>query len=128
MNFKSVAKMDLGRLILALTIASVLVSLANALHASYQVQRQQLIDAALESNHAYATKLAASTEDFFDEVMQQLEYAAGVIASDFNIPAFLAAETERLFLQTDSFNSIAIIDAQASEIARMQAWQRKHVR
>lgn len=117
MNFKSVAKMDLGRLILALTIASVLVSLANALHASYQVQRQQLIDAALESNHAYATKLAASTEDFFDEVMQQLEYAAGVIASDFNNPAFLAAETERLFLQTDSFNSIAIIDAQAQVVA-----------
>lgn len=117
MNFKSVAKMDLGRLILALTIASVLLSLGNTFHASYQVQRQQLIDAALESNHAYATKLAASTEDFFDEVMQQLEYAAGVIASDFNNPAFLAAETERLFLQTDSFNSITIIDRQAKVLA-----------
>lgn len=112
MNLKSIAKMDLGRLILALTIASVLVSLVNTLHASYQVQRQQLIDAALETNHAYATKLAASTDDFFASMMQQLAYAAQVVARDFDNPAFLKAETDRLFLQTDSFNSITIIDRQ----------------
>lgn len=117
MNFKSIAKMDLRRLILALTVASALISLANTLYASYQVQRQQLIDAALERNHAYATKLAASTEDFFDSVMQQLAYAAQVIAGDFNDRVFLAAETERLFLQTDSFNSIAVINGQAEVLA-----------
>lgn len=117
MKSKSIFKMDLGRLILALTIVSVLVSLANALHASYQVQRQQLIDAELKSNHAYATKMAASTNDFFDEVMQQLGYAAQVIATDFGNPRFLAAESERLFLQTDSFNSIAIIDSRNQVLA-----------
>lgn len=117
MNFKSSARMDLGRLILALTIASVLVSLANTLHASYQVQRQQLIDAALETNHAYATKLAASTDDFFASMMQQLAYAAQVVARDFDNPAFLKAETERLFLQTDSFNSITIVDRQGLVVA-----------
>ncbi|WP_159917475.1 sensor domain-containing diguanylate cyclase [Pantoea sp. 18069] len=117
MNFKSIAKMDLRRLILALTIASALISLANTLYASYQVQRQQLIDAALERNHAYATKLAASTEDFFDSVQQQLGYAAQVISADFTNMAFLAAETERLFLQTDSFNSIAVIDSRAEVLA-----------
>lgn len=117
MNFKSIAKMDLRRLILALTIASALISLANTLYASYQVQRQQLIDAALERNHAYATKLAASTEDFFDSVMQQLGYAALVVAGNFNDKRFLAAETERLFLQTDSFNSIAIINSRAEVLA-----------
>ncbi|MET1114518.1 MAG: sensor domain-containing diguanylate cyclase [Comamonas sp.] len=109
--------MNLGRLILALTIASVLVSLANTLHASYQVQRQQLIDAELESNHAYAIKLAASTNDFFGEVMQQLGYAAQVIATDFDNPQFLAAEATRLFLQTDSFNSIAIINSHNQVLA-----------
>ena len=117
MNLKSIAKMDLGRLILALTIASVLVSLANALYASYQVQRQQLIDAELESNHAYAIKLAASTDDFFEEVIQQLGYAAGVIATDFDNPEFLAAESERLFRQTDSFNSIVIVDSRNEVLA-----------
>lgn len=117
MNFKSIKKMDLGRLILALTIAGVFVSLANTLHASYQVQRQQLIDAALETNHAYATKLAASTDDFFASMMQQLAYAAQVVGRDFDNPAFLGAETERLFLQTDSFNSIAIIDIRAEVVA-----------
>lgn len=117
MNFKSITKMDLRRLILALTIASALISLANTLYASYQVQRQQLIDATLESNHAYATKVAASTEDFFDSVMQQLGYAAQVIAGDFNDKVFLAAETERLFLQTDSFNSIAVINSRAEVLA-----------
>lgn len=117
MNFKSITQMDLGRLILVLTIASVLVSLANTLHASYQVQRQQLIDAALETNHAYATKMAASTDDFFASMMQQLAYAAQVVARDFDNPAFLAAETDRLFLQTDSFNSIAIVDRRAEVLA-----------
>ncbi len=117
MNFKSIAKMDLRRLILALTIASALISLANTLYASYQVQRQQLIDATLQRNHAYATKLAASTEDFFDSVQQQLGYAAQVVAGDFNDRQFLAAETERLFLQTDSFNSIAVINNQAEVLA-----------
>lgn len=117
MRIKTIAKMDLRRLILALTIASALISLANTLHASYQVQHRQLIDAALERNHAYATKLAASTEDFFDSVQQQLAYAAKVVATDFTNMEFLAAETERLFLQTDSFNSIAIIDTQAKVLA-----------
>lgn len=117
MNLKSIARMDLGRLMLALTIAGVLVSVANTLYASYQVQRQQLIDAALETNHAYATKLAASTDDFFDEVMQQLGYGARVVATDFGDPDFLAAESERLFRQTDSFNSVAIIDRRNQVLA-----------
>lgn len=117
MKFPSKAPVDLRRLILLLTIFSALISLANTLYASYQVQRQQLMDAALESNHAYATKLAASTEDFFGTAMQQLAYAAQVIATDFSDPAFLRAQSERLLLQTDSFNSVAIIDHHALVLA-----------
>lgn len=110
MNLQSITKMDLRRLILALTIASALISLANTLYASYQVQRQQLIDATLESSHAYATKLAASTDDFLRSAMQQLDYGAKAVAVNFSHKAFLNAEADRLLRQTDSFNSIVIID------------------
>lgn len=117
MNFQSIKKMDLRRLILALTIASVFISLANTFYASYQVQRQQLIDAALQSNYAYATKLADSTDDFFESAMQQLKYGAKAIAMDFSNKKFLDAEAERLLLQTDSFNSIVIIDSNTEMLA-----------
>lgn len=117
MNLQSLTQMDLRRLILALTLASALISLANTLYASYQVQRQQLIDATLESNHAYATKLAASTDDFFASAMQQLGYGAKVMAKDFADRHFLNAEAERLLLQTDSFNSIVIIDAKGEVLS-----------
>lgn len=92
--------MDLRRLILALTIASALISLANTFYASYQVQRQLLIENALESNHAYATKLAASTEDFLSGVQQQLKVSAAAIATNFKNKNSLEAEAERLRLQT----------------------------
>lgn len=110
MNFQTITKMDLRRLILALTLASALISLANTLYASYQVQRQQLIDTTLESNQAYATKLAASTDDFLRSAMQQLNYGAKAIAVNFSHKGFLNAEADRLLQQTDSFNSIVIID------------------
>lgn len=63
MFFANFFRMDLRRLILLLAIFSALVTLANGFYASYRVQRQQLIDSALESNHVYARKLAESVED-----------------------------------------------------------------
>ena len=64
MSFAAFFRIDLRRLILLLATFSALVTLANGFYASYQVQRQQLMDSALESNRAYARKLAESVEDF----------------------------------------------------------------
>ncbi|NYT65911.1 GGDEF domain-containing protein [Alcaligenaceae bacterium] len=117
MTYQSITRMDLRRLILALTIASALISLANTYYASFQVQRQQLIENTLESNHAYATKLAASTEDFLAGVQQQLRISAAAITANFQTKNILKIETERLRLQTDSFNSVVVINQDAKVLA-----------
>lgn len=103
-------RIDLRRLILALAVISALVTLVNALHASYQVQRDQLIRSTLESNRVYAAKLATGTEHFLLAAMQQLEYSAGLIAADSADPADLEAEARRLKLQTPTFNTVLIAD------------------
>jgi diguanylate cyclase (GGDEF)-like protein len=102
---------NLRRLILLLAIISVLITLANSFHASYRVQRQLLIDNTLESNRAYAAKLASSTEDFLQSAQQQLAYSAGLLAGRFEDTALLTAEVERLRLQTSTFNSVLVTDA-----------------
>jgi len=112
MSFTAFIRLDLRRLILLLAICSALIMLANSLHASYRVQRQLLIDNAQEANHAYALKLADSTENFLKSAQQQLTYSAGLLGPRFGSESALQAEAQRLRLQTDSFNSVIIADAQ----------------
>ena len=103
-------RLDLRRLILVLTICSALIPFLNTFYAGYLVQRQQLIDNTLEGHHAYATKLAQSTDDFLQSALQQLEYSANLMGAHMNDVDYLAKEATRLRLQTKSFNSVTIID------------------
>ena len=103
-------KIDLLRLILLVTILSCLVTLVNTFYAGYKVQRQQLIQNTLESNFIYADKLASSTNEFLRSALQQLQTSAVVISGLANDAHGLQAEAERLRTQTDSFNSVVIID------------------
>lgn len=112
MPLASFFRIDLRRLILLLATFSALVTLANGFYASYRVQRQQLIDSALESNHVYARKLAESVEDFLQAAQQQLAYSAGVLGPRFDDERLLSTEVERLRLQTNTFNSVSVVDAQ----------------
>ena len=101
-------RLDLRRLILVLTICSALIPFLNTFYAGYLVQRQQLIDNTLEGHHAYATKLAQSTDDFLQSALQQLDYSAKLMAAHMKDNVFLGEEANRLRLQTKSFNSITI--------------------
>ena len=112
MSLAAFFRMDLRRLILLLATFSALVTLANGFYASYQVQRQQLMDSALESNRAYARKLAESVEDFLQAAQQQLVYSAGVLGEHFDDAQLLTAEVNRLRLQTNTFNSVSVVDAE----------------
>lgn len=103
-------RLDLRRLILVLTICSALIPFLNTFYAGYLVQRQQLIDNTLEGHHAYATKLAQSTDDFLQSALQQLEYSANLMGAHMDDVDYLAKEATRLRLQTKSFNSVTIID------------------
>lgn len=109
--------MDLRRLILGLTLCSALLPFANTFYAGYTAQRQQLIQTTQESNAAYARKLARSTEDFLQLTLLQLAYTAQRIAPHMDDEQLLLDEATRLRLQTKSFNSIAIFNAQGTVVA-----------
>jgi len=109
---KPVLRMNLRRLIVLVAFASALISLVNTFYASYKVQRQLLIDTTLEANHAYASKLASTAEDFLQSARQQLAYSADRLPSHMANGEILADEAQRLRLQTNSFNSVLIVNAQ----------------
>lgn len=102
---------DLRTLIILLVVASIVITLANSLYATWRVQRAELIENTLENNRIYAAKLASSTELFFQLAHSQLRFSAIHIAKHFNDEALLQTEVERLREQTSSFNSVAVIDA-----------------
>lgn len=104
-------RLDLRTLILVLCALTALVVLCASYFASYRVQRQLLIDHALEANRVYATKLAAITETFIGNALQQLSFSAGVQGHQLSDAAALQVETDRVLGQSMAFNSTFVIDA-----------------
>ncbi|MBD8164104.1 sensor domain-containing diguanylate cyclase [Erwinia persicina] len=104
-------KTDLRTLITLLAVASIVITLANSLYASWRVQRDVLIENTLESNRVYATKLASTTEVFFQLAQSQLSYSAKVLGNGLDNDATLQDEVDRLREQTNSFNSVVVVDA-----------------
>ncbi|WP_295524063.1 diguanylate cyclase [uncultured Pseudacidovorax sp.] len=107
------AFLKLRHLIIALTTLSAVVALLATVYASYRVQREQLVAQSLDYNRAYADKLASTVDDFFRGAQQQLAYSAETLSGHMKDPAFIKEEVRRLHLQTDSFNSVAVVDMQA---------------
>lgn len=107
-------RLDLRRLIMLLALLSGVAALLNTFYASYQVQRETLIQTTLEANRVYASKLAASIDEFFDTAQQQLGYSATLLSNRFNDEKLLRAELMRLKLQTESFNSVFVVNAQGT--------------
>ncbi|KOC92382.1 sensor domain-containing diguanylate cyclase [Winslowiella iniecta] len=105
-------KTDLRTLITLLAVASIVITLANSLYATWRVQRDLLINNTLESNRVYATKLAATTEIFFQLAQSQLAYSAKMLSDGFDNDSVLQGEVDRLREQTASFNSVVIVDVQ----------------
>ncbi len=112
MTLTPMFRINLRRLIMTLALLSAGLTLFNSLYASYRVQRQLLIDNTLEANRVYATKLANSTDAFLVAARQQLAYSATLLGDQMENKQVLQAEVRRLQLQTNSFNSVAIVDAQ----------------
>lgn len=108
--FKKIHLLNLKNLIILLAFFVALITLLNGFYANHQVQKNQLIKHTLDTNHAYAQKLAAATNNFLDAAHQQLAFTANLIKKDLGNQALLTDEAERLHLQTSSFNSIAIVN------------------
>lgn len=111
MPFAAQFRLDLRQLIVVLAILSGLITLSISFYASYQVQRESLIDGTLEANRAYAAKLAVGTETFLQSTQQQLKYSADKVGRRFDDNETLVDEVGRLRLQTNSFNEVFITDA-----------------
>jgi diguanylate cyclase (GGDEF)-like protein len=103
-------RIGLSVLIVSLSALTALGMLAGSFYASYDVQRRLLIENALDSNHAYATKLAVSTEAYLRSALQQLNFSARLQGRSFDDQQILQDEAERLLRQTTSFNSVAVVD------------------
>lgn len=112
-------KFDLHRLILALAVLGVLATFGNSFYAVYQAQRQLLIANTLESNRVYAAKLAASTDSMIASAQGQLAYSARLLAPLLSTrdESGLEQEVNRLRLQTGTFNSVVIVNADATIVA-----------
>lgn len=114
---KRSTRINLNQLILLLTISSVIVVLANSLFVSYRVQRDLLITTVTESNRAYPAKLATSIDEFLETSQKQLAFAAVIAGQNWNTPAALDLEARRLHQQTDSFDSVVVVDRQGTILA-----------
>lgn len=116
MTFKHI---DLRKIILLFALVTAGVTLANSFYAARKVQHQVLVDNALETNRAYAAKVASSIEAFLLSSQQQLAYSVGQMGRDFDNPRLLHAEARRIQEQDQGFNAITIVDASGHVLA---AW------
>lgn len=106
----SLLRVDLRRLILWMCLFFVFLALGNSLHAAYQVQRGLLLQHSLDTNHAYAGKLAQATNSFLESSAQTLEAAALDVTDSRLDPAATQREFDQLASVTDTFNTIIAVD------------------
>ncbi|MDQ9090215.1 sensor domain-containing diguanylate cyclase [Pseudoalteromonas haloplanktis] len=104
--------LDLKKLILCLAVSVTVITFLNGFYSSYQVQKQQLQQQTFRNHKAYAEKLVSATERFLLAAQQQLAFSAKILATQFTNENTLNQETQRLLLQTDSFNSTVVVDKQ----------------
>lgn len=110
-------RIDLRRLILWISLLSVVLVLAGGLHASYLVQRDLLLRNTLEVNRAYASKLASATDTFLTDLQRYLSYSADMLADMENRPELMDAETRRQEQQLGHFNSSYVVSPQGKVLA-----------
>lgn len=110
-------KLNLRQLVLLLTVSTAILILGNTFYASYKTQRTLLIEQTLEANQAYASKMASSVENFLVSAQQQFAFAAQDILMSDHSPEALRHIVKRLKMQTDSFNSVLIVDAKGKTVA-----------
>ncbi|UXH99985.1 sensor domain-containing diguanylate cyclase [Photobacterium sp. TY1-4] len=117
MSFHVLQRLNLRLLILSLALLSVLITLGNSFCATYQVQRDLLINNTLEANRAYSAKLAKDTDNFFAVAQSQLQYSADLIAAHMDDESYLQTEATRLHKQNALFDSVFIVNADATIVA-----------
>ncbi len=105
-------KFHLRTLMLALSVGGILLTSLLLLSALTLFQKGNIEDSLLESNLAYARKLADTTDRYLMTAQRELAYSASLI-ENFNNVNQLKQEANRLRLQSGFFNSVVIVSADA---------------
>jgi diguanylate cyclase (GGDEF)-like protein len=116
---ESLFRVDLRRLILWICLFFVFLALGNSLHAAYQVQHGLLLQHSLDTNRAYAEKLAHATDAFLASSAQALEAAALDVTESRLDPVATQKELEQLASLTDAFNVIVAVDSSGKIFAAL---------
>ncbi|MHA6261485.1 sensor domain-containing diguanylate cyclase [Sporosarcina sp. CAU 1771] len=113
-------RLSLKHLILFVAFLSVGLTLFSSITSGYRVSQDSLLESTLETNRVYAQKLAQTTDDYLNTTFQTLGYAAkdiGTYIEDSNSGVFLSKETERLFKETNTFNSVVVASSTGEVLA-----------
>ncbi len=95
----------------------VFLALGNGLHAAYQVQHGLLLQHSLDTNRAYAEKLAQVTNSFLESSAQALEAAALDVTESRLDPVATQKELDQLASLTNTFNAIIAVDSSGKVFA-----------
>ncbi len=109
--------LKLQHLIIGVAILAFILTIASSLWSSYRMNNQTLMDNTLETNRVYAEKMATTANNYLKETIQTLTYNSNTIAKNIDDEERLIAEANRLRMQTNTFNSISIVDAKGKVLA-----------
>jgi len=98
--------MGLRGLTLLFVLLAVLATLGICLAVAYGVQREALIGSTLESNRAYASKVASSISEFLNSVQDRLKFSSQRVASHMDETAVLNDEVLRLQAQDSELDVV----------------------
>lgn len=110
-------QLKLQHLIIGVVALAFILTIASSLWSSYRMNKQNLMDNTLETNRVYATKLATTATNYFDETLQTLTVNSKILAKYMDNENRLLEEADRLKKQTNTFNSISIVDANGEVLA-----------
>lgn len=111
-------KTSLLTVLIALAVASVVIGFSNALFAGYQVQKAQVIKNALDSNRAYAEKLAEVIDLYVDALHRQLQAGVPRLAATAAAPS--AVDLSQLAGSAQGVSAVLLADAAGAITARSE--------
>ncbi|WP_348748446.1 sensor domain-containing diguanylate cyclase [Pseudomonas rhodesiae] len=109
--------LNLRSLLLIFVLFSAITTLVNSFWVMFKIQKQELIENALDANKAYAARVARSVEQVLSADLDKLKYGSVGIGKAFGDNGALAREAKRLVEQDGSFNSVLVADADGTIVA-----------
>ncbi len=107
----------LRALLLGFVLLVALTTFGICLLVAYTVQRDALIDSALASNRAYASKVASSIGEFLRSAQDRLNFSSQVAGRHFDDLSVLQQEVTRMQVQDSELNAVMVVDAQGKVLA-----------